>query len=257
MRCVENRAEPERAAEILYALHLGTLELKSMYERDADDEAAWLRDLQVPPGSPKPGATLLLAATTHIDSDFTTSGLGLSDVSSFEPWLAQHLVNRIPRTLAPSRADAAAMCLFAGCGRWDRVLAVAASSTDDSAYLYKAAALVERGLPDAALLVLDEEIKRCQNEEPYLVDSLVNDGRYKKAWLLLHIGDPASARRELAKVFASDPQFLDYAGLVEVTQGQATGVPAERRRAPIPENVRREVWRRDGGRCVECGSEPG
>ncbi|TML45126.1 MAG: HNH endonuclease [Actinobacteria bacterium] len=25
-------------------------------------------------------------------------------------------------------------------------------------------------------------------------------------------------------------------------------------REPIPERVRREVWRRDGGRCVDCGS---
>jgi hypothetical protein len=26
------------------------------------------------------------------------------------------------------------------------------------------------------------------------------------------------------------------------------------KREPIPENVRREVWRRDHGRCVDCGS---
>lgn len=26
------------------------------------------------------------------------------------------------------------------------------------------------------------------------------------------------------------------------------------RREPIPERVRHEVWRRDGGRCVDCGS---
>ncbi|MBN1359668.1 MAG: HNH endonuclease [Sedimentisphaerales bacterium] len=26
-------------------------------------------------------------------------------------------------------------------------------------------------------------------------------------------------------------------------------------RTPIPEGVRSEVWRRDGGRCVECGSQ--
>lgn len=26
------------------------------------------------------------------------------------------------------------------------------------------------------------------------------------------------------------------------------------RRAPIPESVRHEVWRRDQGRCVDCGS---
>lgn len=29
----------------------------------------------------------------------------------------------------------------------------------------------------------------------------------------------------------------------------------EAMRAPIPEQVRNEVWRRDGGCCVECGSK--
>lgn len=32
---------------------------------------------------------------------------------------------------------------------------------------------------------------------------------------------------------------------------EATSSP---RREPIPEDVRMFVWRRDGGRCVECGS---
>jgi hypothetical protein len=30
--------------------------------------------------------------------------------------------------------------------------------------------------------------------------------------------------------------------------------PRSSGREPIPERVRREVWRRDGGRCVDCGS---
>lgn len=32
------------------------------------------------------------------------------------------------------------------------------------------------------------------------------------------------------------------------------GAAAGRRREPIPERVRHEVWRRDGGSCVDCGS---
>lgn len=31
-------------------------------------------------------------------------------------------------------------------------------------------------------------------------------------------------------------------------------IPTQGRRESIPERVRREVWRRDGGRCVDCGS---
>jgi 5-methylcytosine-specific restriction endonuclease McrA len=30
--------------------------------------------------------------------------------------------------------------------------------------------------------------------------------------------------------------------------------PQQRRREPIPPAVRREVWRRDGGKCADCGS---
>jgi len=31
-------------------------------------------------------------------------------------------------------------------------------------------------------------------------------------------------------------------------------IPRANRREPIPERVRHEVWRRDGGACVDCGS---
>lgn len=33
------------------------------------------------------------------------------------------------------------------------------------------------------------------------------------------------------------------------------GMPSGRRREPIPEEVRRFVFRRDGGRCQQCGSQ--
>ncbi len=41
--------------------------------------------------------------------------------------------------------------------------------------------------------------------------------------------------------------------LLDVEQGRAAAVP--RQRQPIPREVQREVFTRDGGRCVECGSD--
>lgn len=44
---------------------------------------------------------------------------------------------------------------------------------------------------------------------------------------------------------------------LEVAHAQMRGVEAgqaARPREPIPEHVRNEVWRRDQGRCVDCGS---
>ncbi len=46
-------------------------------------------------------------------------------------------------------------------------------------------------------------------------------------------------------------------GAVLVVAWKAMGAGAESptpRRPPIPERVRHEVWRRDGGSCVDCGS---
>ena len=41
-------------------------------------------------------------------------------------------------------------------------------------------------------------------------------------------------------------------GVVQLLPAKRRGA---RRRESIPERVRHEVWRRDQGRCVECGSQ--
>jgi HNH endonuclease len=78
----------------------------------------------------------------------------------------------------------------------------------------------------------------------------VADELYKR---IRHIGpetlvegvtlDAASEAKELLRMFGLSPK---------VREGQRPR--AGDRRQPIPERVRNEVWRRDQGRCVDCGS---
>jgi hypothetical protein len=59
--------------------------------------------------------------------------------------------------------------------------------------------------------------------------------------------------REFAPI-ASDP--ITYPSGSAVFNAPAAPLPYEQTtRTPIPEASRSEVWRRDGGRCVQCGSK--
>jgi 5-methylcytosine-specific restriction endonuclease McrA len=43
-------------------------------------------------------------------------------------------------------------------------------------------------------------------------------------------------------------------GLAGASPTSTAPPPSKPRREPIPERVRHEVWRRDQGTCVDCGS---
>jgi HNH endonuclease len=46
---------------------------------------------------------------------------------------------------------------------------------------------------------------------------------------------------------------LDLLGCqADIAEGAPRSAPGKRK--PIPEHVRHEVWRRDEGKCVDCGS---
>jgi HNH endonuclease len=114
------------------------------------------------------------------------------------------------------------------------------------AIIHRAFALWRKGLPEAATLALDDYIRRASVPE-----GMRSRARYLKATILFDEGHPIHARRELARLYADDPYFDDFRQL----RVKLTAPPTPKaNRAPIPEEVRHTVWRRDEGNCVECGS---
>jgi len=114
--------------------------------------------------------------------------------------------------------------------------------------LTRAIALDAKGLPDAAVVVLDDYLRRPPDSEK---TTTVVHARYQKARILLGQGDRQRARRELAKVYAVRPDFEDWRGLRAQVEPSRGG----RSRTAISEDVRHAVWRRDEGRCAQCGSQ--
>ncbi len=139
-----------------------------------------------------------------------------------------------------------ALCsLYSRSERPEDALAVVARYPGARLAIWKATALAQKGHGDAALLIYDDLVRRDQSP------TRVADVRYAKALLLLDLGNAGAARRELAQVYAAVPEFVDDANLrVKLDASGPTSA-----RAPIPEAVRHAVWRRDDGRCVQCGSQ--
>jgi hypothetical protein len=77
-------------------------------------------------------------------------------------------------------------------------------------------------------------------------------------WLELVLDDDEAyaterPRPDFQAILADLPDDPERRALVEAEVGPAPGAGAARREH-IPERVRHEVWRRDEGRCVDCGS---
>jgi hypothetical protein len=128
----------------------------------------------------------------------------------------------------------------------DAVLDVVSRSSSATFGFWKGAALARKGLNDAAILAYSDCIASSK-----ATDRPAQRARYAKARLLIEAGEQMSARRELARLYANVPTFGDPEGLLE----RLSQKHAPNERARIPEGVRHAVWRRDEGKCVECGSD--
>ena len=70
--------------------------------------------------------------------------------------------------------------------------------------LYRAAALHDRGLDEAALETLREALK-SKKRDP----EVIKLGRYLRASIYEEMGKKSRARQELERIYAMDPSYLD------------------------------------------------
>ncbi|HEV3319205.1 MAG TPA: HNH endonuclease signature motif containing protein [Solirubrobacteraceae bacterium] len=158
-----------------------------------------------------------------------------------------------PGSTAPRRAGGPlvgfddTMCrLYGDLGDFDAIIRYVETYPPwEGSSVQRAVALSDKGMPDAALVALDDYLRKPESQ------TWANLARYQKAAILLEQGDRRRARRELARLYADDPQYPDRRGLRASVEAAAPRTS----RAPIPEEVRHAVWRRDQGRCVTCGSQ--
>ena len=126
---------------------------------------------------------------------------------------------------------------------WDQLLILTDGHSDDESLLWRVAALIGQGHPLAAVTLLDDELRSVDDaRRPTLL--AVRGGAHEDA------GNLAAARRDYARAYAYDRTIP---GLGE-RLARVSRSPSGDRRAAIPRDVKTAVWRRDEGRCVDCGS---
>jgi Flp pilus assembly protein TadD len=108
--------------------------------------------------------------------------------------------------------------LYEGADRHDDVLRVTedyTANTDDlTAHLlaFRASALSSKGLHDAALQTLKEALRFRSRDA-----AIMRLSRYVRAHVYEQMGQKAKAKRDLERIYAEDPQFLDVEALLGLT----------------------------------------
>jgi hypothetical protein len=104
---------------------------------------------------------------------------------------------------------------------------------------------------------LDGDLVESQVELPALVWEARRNPRGRDYWLFdgeLYSSDvplgPADVRALIIEQEMKENARLARAAAA----AERAALPPEPRRAPIPADIRSAVWKRDAGRCVNCGS---
>lgn len=122
-----------------------------------------------------------------------------------------------------------------------------ASLIELAAIIFRGRALRELGQLDTALIVFDEAISSARRSEER--EELLLAAMYMRGRTMLDLGRSSDGVKDLRSIEAIDSDYLDIGSrLASVAQAEPT------RRQSIPERVKNEVWRRDQGVCVKCGS---
>jgi HNH endonuclease len=127
--------------------------------------------------------------------------------------------------------------------KWDELLVHTEGAREVEVLLCRAAAFIGQGHPLAAVALLDDCLRSAEDARQEAMVLAVRGEANEQA------GRIGPAQRDLARAYAHDPSIPGLGGrLQRITAGRPEG-----RRPVIPREVRTQVWRRDGGRCVECG----
>ncbi len=131
---------------------------------------------------------------------------------------------------------------------------------------------VRRTAEEVGLLVtrhfLTQPCARCHEFEMTLLS--VSPNARSAHYACTNCGRKMHAAASSEEAFLAGPKYDEFQSLIATFNGRYSGnqievtivfctpeapLPFEQtRREPINEAVRTEVWRRDGGRCVQCGS---
>jgi len=126
--------------------------------------------------------------------------------------------------------------------------------------VFRKTAVVWVSLPmgrEALTARLDGDVTTSQSTTPALVRGARGNARGRDYWLFdgeLYSTDVPLDPEEV-RALIIERELKEEARLARAAAtAERAALPADPRRTPIPPDIRSEVWRRDEGRCVNCGS---